>query len=228
MRCGGLRGIVMLVTFGHMEVCSTSMPIEASTKLDACSRGHIYVEGSYSLQLHRKTGRTYRRCKQCNRESHRRNPATEESLARRRLRDGAHRSTVTELRERHQMNQNDARLLKRIIADEAEGDMAHKNDERPSAPWNYLRPKGDAQEKLDALNKAIDAMDERTRCFNNPEDYSDYDEERPPTVVEAAMLCAGCPVLDLCRDYAVASKDRGVWGGIRVTDNKKLIGLEVK
>ena len=121
-----------------------------------------------------------------------------------------------------------ARLLKRIIADEAEGDMAHKNDERPSAPWNYLRPKPEAQEKQEALNAAIDELDERTRCYDTPDAYMDYEEENAPTVVEAALMCDGCPVLDLCRGYAVASKDRGVWGGIRVTDNKKLIGLEVK
>ena len=31
---------------------------------------------------------------------------------------------------------------------------------------------------------------------------------------QAAELCAGCPVLDLCRDYAIAAKEPfGIWGG---------------
>lgn len=182
-----------------------------------CLNGHELTGDT--IYWREKRGSKYIACLPCKRDRAKRS-YEKNKLVRVRNREAEYRARG--------MSQNDARLLKRIIADEAEGDMAHKNDERPSAPWNYLRPKPEAQEKLEALNAAIDELDERTRCYASPQDYMDYEEENSPTVVEAALMCDGCPVLDLCRDYAVASKDRGVWGGIRVTDGKKLIGLEVK
>lgn len=53
-------------------------------------------------------------------------------------------------------------------------------------------------------------------CVVNPDPYID----NPQNVSEdqAENLCAGCPLLKQCYDFAVASKQEwGVWGGINFT-----------
>ncbi len=36
---------------------------------------------------------------------------------------------------------------------------------------------------------------------------------------EAEKMCEGCPVLEMCRDYAIAAKEPlGIWGGTRPID----------
>jgi WhiB family redox-sensing transcriptional regulator len=79
-------------------------------------------------------------------------------------------------------------------------------------PYNKLR---DAQEEFQDWN-----------CRSNPYYYVDYDgyepedKERngspvPLTIDQCEALCAGCPLLKLCYDFAVANDERhGIWGGI--------------
>ena len=44
----------------------------------------------------------------------------------------------------------------------------------------------------------------------NPDDWF---PERCPSEAQAAALCAGCPMLEKCRDYAKTHRLGGVWGG---------------
>mgnify|MGYP002655198500 CR=1 FL=1 len=79
-------------------------------------------------------------------------------------------------------------------------------------PYNKLR---DAQEEFQDWN-----------CRDNPYYFVDYDgyepedQERngsptPLTIDQCEALCAGCPLLKLCYDFAVANDERhGIWGGI--------------
>jgi hypothetical protein len=51
-------------------------------------------------------------------------------------------------------------------------------------------------------------------CNNKPGMFSDYDEDVIPSPRNAMKMCAPCPLLALCRDYARTTKpDWGVWGG---------------
>jgi hypothetical protein len=91
---------------------------------------------------------------------------------------------------------------------------------------------GILKEAIPAQRKLFQAMDEQINsgnywpCHNNPYFYMDYDgygfetEEghgviRKITEDEAEMLCADCPLLKQCYDFAVANKEQeGIWGGI--------------
>ena len=75
------------------------------------------------------------------------------------------------------------------------------------------------------LSKAIDD-NPHYPCNNNPYFYMDYDgygfeteeghgTQRLLTEDECEALCAGCPLLKQCYDFAVASEvEHGIWGGI--------------
>lgn len=56
------------------------------------------------------------------------------------------------------------------------------------------------------------------KCKANPGPYMDWDEEdgNVPSEADAAALCAGCPLLQACGNYAVAARmTDGIWGGRR-------------
>jgi WhiB family transcriptional regulator, redox-sensing transcriptional regulator len=41
---------------------------------------------------------------------------------------------------------------------------------------------------------------------------------------EAKQYCAGCPVLDCCRDYALATREEfGVWGGLNEDERTAIL-----
>lgn len=86
--------------------------------------------------------------------------------------------------------------------------------------YEYLAPRGAALEALTKLNKAMEEV--RTKCFDKPEEYIDWDEDSPPSNRQAQLLCSGCPVARLCEDYGRKSRDRGVWGGTVILDNGKI------
>jgi WhiB family redox-sensing transcriptional regulator len=42
-----------------------------------------------------------------------------------------------------------------------------------------------------------------------------YPEKSGPAQArEALMVCAGCPVRDVCLDHALTHREQGVWGGV--------------
>lgn len=80
-----------------------------------------------------------------------------------------------------------------------------------------------------ALN---DAMDKHLAwpCLNNPFYYADYEGYHldPLTVDDCEALCADCPLLKQCYDFAVASdQEHGIWGGISFYKNLVTIDDEL-
>lgn len=75
------------------------------------------------------------------------------------------------------------------------------------------------QQALHKLNReqlVLLQRHESTPCMLNPSAYTD---DNPKTVLEAALLCADCPLFGACRGYAVSDKSvSGVWGGIFYPD----------
>ena len=79
-------------------------------------------------------------------------------------------------------------------------------------PWAYLRGKPEAQaawERFDAaLTEARASGEGVPRCENDPAPYTDFGGEGfdhgddLPTSEEAYMLCAECPLLELCGNWA--------------------------
>lgn len=85
-------------------------------------------------------------------------------------------------------------------------------------PWNYLRVSAEAATPWEKFNKqlnaAVDGDGPNPNCVGKPELFVDYPEDRLPSRQMAAMLCAGCPLIQACRSYAKADRPaHGVWGG---------------
>ena len=85
---------------------------------------------------------------------------------------------------------------------------------------------GIKKEALRAKQLLEEGMDEYPNfpCRDNPGPYMDYEDylleddevEIPPrrSSGETFMLCALCPIIDLCYDFAKANDETtGVWGG---------------
>ena len=96
---------------------------------------------------------------------------------------------------------------------------------------------GIKKEAIGHFERLSDKMEEVRywNCKNNSYYYQDYDglgfedengngNARPLTEDECEELCADCPLLKLCYDFAVANgEEHGIWGGINFTksiDNK--------
>lgn len=62
---------------------------------------------------------------------------------------------------------------------------------------------------FDRTQNIVDA-----KCRDEYATFTDYDGDHIPTDVEAAKMCTGCPMLELCANNAVATRPGwGVWGG---------------
>jgi len=98
---------------------------------------------------------------------------------------------------------------------------------KQSKELDYLLPKKGTQESLDALQDAVDednAKDSPERnCYKKANQYTGYDDPRNlfevPSDFEARIMCAGCPLLELCDSYASKAHPFGVWGGKRYGDS---------
>ena len=88
----------------------------------------------------------------------------------------------------------------------------------PTWPTIHVLPpaSGPARQRLD---DALVAANHRTPCREGDDDawFASEAAER----ARAAQACAPCPVLDACRAYAIAARERhGVWGGRDREDRK--------
>ena len=75
------------------------------------------------------------------------------------------------------------------------------------------------------LSKAMDDL-QAWPCLNNPFYYTDYEGYNldPLTVDDCEQLCADCPLLKLCYDFAIASdQEHGIWGGVSFYKNMTVI-----
>ena len=98
----------------------------------------------------------------------------------------------------------------------------------------YLTP--EQQDASDTLTEAVRKSgkagtllcQKTTTVFDKTRDrfvdvypHTDYDERTPPTAVAAARMCAGCPVIQECLDYAKAIRPAGgVFGGTTFIDGE--------
>lgn len=65
------------------------------------------------------------------------------------------------------------------------------------------------------LQKELD--ENKPKCYDKPGEYVDNTDHIDE--LKATIMCAGCPVLDLCHDYAKLAKvNQGVWGGKNFTE----------
>ena len=191
---------------------------------DACSKGHTYVEGSWYMSRPNGAGHSWRRCLVCDRERQRARKSPERQLE---------QSRAASIR----------RARARLSPEEFEAWEAdivakwQKQQNLASNPMNYLALKGDAQEALDDLNKAMETQ--RTNCFERPEDFMDFDDPRYPDEWDAEnlrpvpdtekrkLLCEDCPLSTLfgtgeCGVYAaVAKPDFGLYDGELYVGGKK-------
>jgi hypothetical protein len=54
-------------------------------------------------------------------------------------------------------------------------------------------------------------------CKDKPQEWMDWEDDAPPSAERARELCSGCPLLQSCANYALASQQtHGVWGGERI------------
>ena len=115
--------------------------------------------------------------------------------------------------------------------------LKHKEDRDIAAgKIDYLFLTPEQQEASDTLRLAIrEAGKEGKLACQTPEvvydplrdrfidhfPHADYDERTPPTVIQAARLCAGCPVIRECFAYALTiTPAGGVFGGVSFVDGK--------
>lgn len=72
---------------------------------------------------------------------------------------------------------------------------------------------------IDEFSHALTLLD--AKCKGAPSLYMDW--VSPPSATEAKAMCAGCPFLQACANYAVAAQEQhGVWGGEVIHDGVKL------
>lgn len=89
--------------------------------------------------------------------------------------------------------------------------------------WPAWAPPAAAVGAWNALQGALVLLGWRVACAADPEAWwstakSAVDAERQAAAVEA---CSWCPVLGLCRDYALVAREReGVWGGLTPAERR--------
>lgn len=98
---------------------------------------------------------------------------------------------------------------------------------KQSKELDYLTPRKGSQEALEALHDAVDADNKSgspvRNCYGKEGLYRDYDNPRNlagvPSDFEARIMCHGCPLFELCADYADKGKPAfGIWAGKRYGD----------
>lgn len=118
------------------------------------------------------------------------------------------------------MDQRDARLKGLPITD--------LEDEVKKDNLAYLKLSEEAAQA--ETNFTIAVQDKgQPKCYRDPGPWQDYDDENPPSQIEAAKLCIGCPVFEECAIFALLNKPtHGVWAGERWQDSDKVgVGQKV-
>jgi hypothetical protein len=66
-------------------------------------------------------------------------------------------------------------------------------------------------------NLQIELDNVEPKCYNKPTEYADSTDNVDDET--AKLMCQGCPLLELCYEYAVHAKvNQGVWGGKNFTE----------
>jgi hypothetical protein len=176
-----------------------------------CGNGHT-IEGE-NIFRQMRAGSEYIRCRICQVERNARKNATykfSDAGIQARIRADANRALKRTSRSEQSIRADE--LLKLEAAGTA----------GKFTSLNYLRLTKRAARAHVPLEQAYDRS--KSRCYKNPTDYIDYDEELPPTTLMAERMCHGCPMLVECARFANAYQPVvGVWGGSVWKDGKILI-----
>ena len=100
-------------------------------------------------------------------------------------------------------------------------DSRDKKSVKHSKELDYLLPKANTQEALIALADAVDEDNAKEsperNCYRRDQEFMGFDNPKNlvkvPNRFEARVMCADCPLFDLCNDYAEKARPFGVWGG---------------
>lgn len=82
----------------------------------------------------------------------------------------------------------------------------------------YLKLSLEASKASDEINFQVDRTWENSKrlplCYGKEGEWSDYPKTQAPTIVAAALMCAGCDIFDQCDKFAKLTKPIvGVWAG---------------
>lgn len=169
---------------------------------DTCKNGHLIDGLNYGERA--QFGKVQVFCKQCSKQSVRRYSSKARG-------DGV----IDNGTSNKQKNERQAQRRAAERADELI--QAGKDD----AALNYLKLNKRAERASITLHKKL--INAQPNCANNPKPYIDYDEEIPPSKLEAFLMCQDCPVMVECARFATAYKPAvGVWGGEVYRDGKPI------
>ena len=169
---------------------------------DVCNNGHI-VEGANIIPLN---GNRSIGCREC-------------VLNRKKLYAQSEKGKATakrnSARSESQRLKRNARAREVFAAKQADVKLVKEIKSNASyASISYLKMGKRASDASLALEDQYSKG--RSKCFDKPEKYMDYDENNPPSNAEAYELCNGCPMLVECARFANALRPPiGVWGGQR-------------
>lgn len=121
-----------------------------------------------------------------------------------------HRWTPANTRIESNADGSKRRRCRQCLSDKARAKAQEEPVILPPQPVRLADPTlRRAYESFDAAQNELEA-----KCKGQPEKWTDYTGANIPTDVEAAKLCAGCPMLEACANTAVATRPGwGVWGG---------------
>lgn len=120
-----------------------------------------------------------------------------------------HRWTPENTRIESNQDGSKRRRCRLCLADKARAKKSEDPVILPPQPVRLADPVHRAAfEFFDETQEHIDG-----KCKGEPQKWTDYTAANMPTDVEAAKMCAGCPMLEACANNAVATRPGwGVWG----------------
>ncbi len=172
---------------------------------DFCEKGHKIEGDNVHYQKRAKLESYTIRCKICHKakdaERNARYHRTEAGMA------AARRANL------RQRDKTRAERYDQILSTEVEGTQGKYTG------LNYLKLNKRSQRAWEPLEAKFDRT--KSKCYQNPGPYIDYDEDNVPFASQAYKLCEGCPMLVECARFAAAYKPVvGVWGGEVYIDGK--------
>lgn len=169
---------------------------------DVCKNGHIIDGDNYGERI--MFGKMQAFCRSCSRAAVRR-------YAEKKSGQGVIAKATNKDKNEKQAQRRAAERADEMI-------MAGKEDNA----LNYLRLTKRAERASISLHKKM--VNTEPNCIDSPEQWIDYDEDNPPTKLQAFLMCQDCPVLVECARFATAYKPAvGVWGGEVYKDGKPII-----
>lgn len=82
------------------------------------------------------------------------------------------------------------------------------------SPAPTKRPRKVVEAEFEHMQRQAKLHGWEVNCDGRPEEFCDYEGERP-TARRAQELCAGCPLINLCLEFATVTKIAwGVYGGV--------------